>query len=111
MSARLPTHLSVAALLRRVNDSGGMAMVRASGDAATGALLILIAEGRHMRAIERMRGLDDRDSMVACGPASGEEREVEDYWRARRARDPDLWVVELSVAGAERFVAETILSD
>jgi hypothetical protein len=106
VSARLPTHLSVAALLRRVNDSGGMAMVRASGDAR-----ILIAEGRHMRAIERMRGLDDRDSMVACGPASGEEHEVEEYWRARRARDPDLWVVELSVAGAERFVAETILSD
>ena len=29
--------------------------------------------------------------------------------RRRRARDPDLWVIELDIAGAERFAAETIL--
>lgn len=108
MNARLPTHLTVAALLRRVNDSGGMAVVRASGDAQTGAILVLIDEQGRMRALERMRGLDDRDSLVPAGPTTGEERAIEEYWRKRRARDPDLWVVELNVPGAERFVAETI---
>lgn len=110
MTARLPTHLAVGALLRRVNDSGGLAVVRASGDRQTGAILLLIVEGRGMRALERMRGLDDRDTLVPAGPASGEESLVEEYWRSRRRRDPDLWVIELDVPAAERFVAETILA-
>ncbi|PZQ61978.1 MAG: DUF1491 domain-containing protein [Sphingomonas taxi] len=111
MSVRLPTHLAVGALLRRVNDSGGLAVVRASGDPQTGAVLLLIVEGRGLRAMERMRGLDDRDSLVPAGPPSGDEPAVEDYWRRRRARDPDLWVIELDVPQAERFVAETMLVD
>ncbi|MBN9940404.1 DUF1491 family protein, partial [Listeria monocytogenes] len=32
------------------------------------------------------------------------------YWRRRRDRDPDLWVVELDIPSAERFAAETIAS-
>ncbi len=110
MSARLPTHLSVGVLLRRVNDAGGLAVVRASGEPQGGALLILIAEGRGLRAVERMRGLDDRDTLVPAGPAAGEPAAVEEYWQNRRRRDPDLWVIELDVPHAERFVAETILS-
>ncbi len=111
MSTRLPTHLAVGALLRRVNDSGGLAVVRARGEAQGGALLVLIAEGRGLRAIERMRGLDDRDMLIPAGPSTGAVEELEDYWQDRRGRDPDLWVIELDVPDAERFVAETILSD
>ena len=109
MSERLPTHLAIGALLRRVNDSGGLAVIRARGEAQGGAVLILIAEGRAMRALERMRGLDDRDTLVPAGPAATEPMAMEDYWQNRRRRDPDLWVVELDVPHAERFVAETIL--
>ena len=36
MTARLPTQLVVGALLRRVNDAGGIAMVRARGEAQGG---------------------------------------------------------------------------
>jgi hypothetical protein len=108
MNDRLPTHLAVGALLRRVNDSGGFAVVRASGEAQGGAILVLLEEGRRMRAVERMRGLDDRDTLIAAGPDTGESADIEDYWRKRRARDPDLWVVELAGPDAERFVAETI---
>ncbi len=111
MNARLPTHLTVAALLRRVNDAGGLAVVRASGDPQSGTLLILLDEGMRVRAVERRRDLDDRDMLVPAGPTSGEERAMEDYWQARRGRDPDLWVIELNVPHAERFVAETILDD
>lgn len=109
MSQRLPTHVTVGALLRRVNDAGGLAVVRARGEPQGGAILLLIAEGRLVRGMERMRGLDDRDTLVPAGPASGDVALVEDYWQARRQRDPDLWVIELDVAHAERFVAETIL--
>ena len=82
--------------------------MRASGDPETGALLVLLDERGRMRAVERMRGLDDRDSLVPAGPADADDSTMDAYWRGRRTRDPDLWVVELSVAGGERFVAETI---
>lgn len=107
MNHRLPTHLAVGALLRLVNDRGGMAVLRASGDAQTGAILVILAERQGVRAVERIRGLDDRDSLVAVGPV-GDEPGMEEYWRTRRHRDPDLWVVELDVPEGERFVAETI---
>lgn len=108
---RLPTHLLAGALLRRVNDAGGMAMVRASGDADTGTLLVLLGQGDAMRAVERVRDLDGRDSLIAAGPSGGGERALEDYWRRRRENDPDLWVIELDIAGAERLVAETIAAN
>jgi hypothetical protein len=108
---RLPTHLLVAALLRRVNDAGGMAMVRASGDAQTGAILALVGQGAAMRALERVRDLDGRDSLIAAGPQGGGETALEDYWRKRRAGDPDLWVIELDIPDGERLVAETIAAN
>ncbi len=37
MDDRLPSHMLVTALLRRMNDSGGMGMVLAKGDAQGGA--------------------------------------------------------------------------
>lgn len=116
MTARLPTHLAVAALLRRTNDAGGFAALRASGDPQTGAILVLLDEregfgpGR-MRAIERIRGLEDRDEWIDAGPPDSTDSAMEEYWRSRRARDPDLWVVELCIAAGERFVAETIGGD
>ncbi|MGK6322852.1 DUF1491 family protein [Sphingomonas sp. DT-51] len=111
MSARLPTHIAVTALLRRVNDAGGLGVVRATGEAQAGAVLLLLCEGRGMRALERMRGLDDRDVLVPAGPGESDSATIEDYWQLRRRRDPDLWVIELDIPAAERFVAETMLVD
>lgn len=105
MTARLPTHVTVGALLRRVNDAGGLAVVRARGDADAGGLLIVV-EGNPPGVLERRRDLDDRDSLFAIQLPDGER--PDDYWQRRRSRDPDLWVVELDIAGAERFAAETI---
>jgi len=39
-----------------------------------------------------------------------DEATASDYWRRRRASDSDLWVVELDIADAERFAAETIVT-
>lgn len=108
MSDRLPTHLVVGALLRRLNDSGGMGMVMARGDAQAGGILVLIGErGRESRVLERGIGPDGRTALIDSTPAD----DIAGYWQRRRARDPDLWVVDLDGASAERFAAETILND
>ena len=106
MNARLPTHLLVAALLRRVNDAGGIAVIRARGDADAGAILVVLE--RDERIVERAIGMDGGDMLVRSGPAAGSGESLDDYWARRRARDPDLWIVALDVADGERFAAETI---
>lgn len=106
MSDRLPTHLIVGALLRRVNDAGGIAMVRAKGDPQGGGILLLI-ENRSgpVRVLERTIGFDGATSLTRSTPSD----DADSYWRRRREHDPDLWVVELDIPEAERFAAETIL--
>lgn len=85
--------------------------VLAKGDATAGAILIVAQErGKNQRILERGIGPDGRTALIAAGPV-GESREIADYWIRRRRSDPDLWVVEVDIAAAERFVAETILTD
>ncbi|MEO5865691.1 MAG: DUF1491 family protein [Sphingomonas sp.] len=112
MTVRLPSHLLVAALLRRVNDAGGIGMVRARGDDQAGAILVLTLErGADPGVFERGIGPQGKTVLMPCGPAGhSDPGEIDAYWRNRRARDPDLWVVELDIASAERFAAETILN-
>ncbi|WP_066778412.1 DUF1491 family protein [Sphingomonas sp. CCH5-D11] len=107
MSPRLPSHLIVSALMRRVNDAGGIAVVRARGDADSGAILLLLEREEHF--LERAIGLDGRDSLVRSGPRPESGESLDDYWQRRRRNDPDLWVVALDIADGQRFAAETIL--
>jgi hypothetical protein len=106
VSERLPTHLVVGALLRRVNDAGGIAMVRAKGDAQGGAILILLEDrSGPVRVMERSFDFAGNAILAESSPSDGAEA----YWRRRREQDADLWVIELDVPEAERFAAETIL--
>ena len=108
MSGRLPSGVLVSALLRRVNDAGGFGAVMAKGDAQGGAILVIaVDKGAPPRLLERGLGPDGRTAMIDSTPAE----DPDGYWRRRRARDPDLWVVEVDIAAAERFAAETILDD
>lgn len=113
MTASLPTDMLVSALLKRVNDAGGMGFVRARGDTESGAILLILAEpSSPPRLLERAIGPLGKPALVATGPADpGDGGHIEAYWRRRRERDPDLWVIELDIASAERFAAETILGD
>ena len=103
---RLPTHVLVGALLRRVNDAGGMAVVRARGDTGSGAVLVLLE--RECRAVERGLGPDGLPALVDSRATTAIEP-LEDYWRRRRASDPDLWVIELYAPDAETLVREALL--
>lgn len=107
MNGRLPTHLIVSALLRRVNDAGGIAVVRARGDADAGAILVLLE--REDGAVERGFGPNGGEMLVPTGPRASSGESIDDYWRRRRRSDPDLWVVALDIADGQRFAAETIL--
>jgi hypothetical protein len=108
--ARLTSAVLVSALVRRVNQEGGSAMVLARGDETAGAILLLTYErGANPRFLERGLGPDGSPALLPSGPAEiADEGEVTAYWQRRRSRDSDLWVVELDIAGAERFAAETI---
>jgi hypothetical protein len=105
---RLPSGIVVSALLRRINDSGGMGAVLAKGDAQAGGILVVVADrGAEPRLIERGLGADGRTALIE----SHRGQDVDGYWRRRRARDPDLWVVELDSPDSERFAAETLLAN
>ena len=113
MSGALPTGLLVSALLKRVNDHGGIGMVRARGDAESGGLLLILNDrSTASRLVERAIGPVGKPVLVPAGPPEPTDDAARDaYWRKRRNYDPDLWVIELDIPSAERFAAETILDD
>lgn len=113
MTARLASGILVQALMRRVQGAGGNAAVLAHGDDTAGAILLIIAErGETVRLLTRR--LDsaggyvwDDSPLPVIRDESGRAELSELVDRARR-RDPDLWVVELDIADAQRFADELI---
>lgn len=102
-SPQLPSATLVSALIRRANSAGGSAMLLARGDADSGAIIIRCAErGIPGALVERM--------MTDQGYRWISRRVVDcdDYVARQRARDPDLWIVELDIANAERFALELL---
>ncbi len=107
-----PTHLRVNAFVRVVEQAGGQAMILARGDRESGVILLLaIDRDGTSRLFERERKLDGSVVIVRCSLESNEESALTAYWQRRRARDPDIWVIEAVVAGAERLGAETLWAD
>ncbi|HEU4969038.1 DUF1491 family protein [Sphingomonas sp.] len=108
MTARLTSRMTIDALLRRVQAAGGFATVLAKGDETAGAILLVCSErGTTTSLLERTVDLDGHYRWTPCGPQDVESAADRDsYIRRRRAQDPDLWLIELDVADAERFAAE-----
>ena len=107
MSARLASAVKVSALLRRVALAGGFGAVLARGDDTAGSIAIVIRDRGETRLLQPVMaiagGYEWREA--AAGDAI-------DGWTERaRQRDPDLWIVELDIPDAARFVAETDLGD
>ncbi len=112
MSGRLVSSLLVTALIRRVQDAGGTAAVLSRGDATAGAILIVATErGANPRFFERGIGPNGAPALIRSGPSDVGDAAADAYRQRRAARDPDLWIVELDIAQAERFAAETIAGD
>ena len=102
----------VSALIRRVQAAGGFATVLHRGDDSAGAVIVECAHrGERTLLLERATGLDGGDGWRAMPVADiADDVAQADRLARRRRSDPDLWVVELDIAQAERFAAETIAS-
>lgn len=108
MRPRLASSMLVKALIRAAETQGGTGAVLAKGDPLAGAVAVILAErGVKRRFLERM--LEASGDYAWRDPGGDEERDeaVFDALVGRRRRtDPDLWVVELDIASAERFADE-----
>lgn len=107
MDARLPTHLEIAGLIRAVESQGGFATVLAKGERDAGTiLLVTTGPGEATRLHERMPQRDgSRPFSVTRELDPDKPQEFNEYLTKRRQQDPDIWILELDIAGAERFAA------
>ncbi len=108
-SPRLTSRITIDALFRRVRAAGGFATVIARGDDSAGSILIACSERGEVKALlERTIDLEGDYRWTRCGPDGPDPGATRDsYIRRRCDRDPDLWLIELDIPDAERFVAET----
>lgn len=107
---RLTSALLVNVLVRRAAAAGGFATVLVKGDEISGVILIQAFErGQDSGLFERVSDWEGGYQLTRCGPdpAQGADA-MNQYIERRRRSDPDLWIVELDIADAERFAAETI---
>jgi hypothetical protein len=106
---RVTSALLVSALLRRVDSEGGSGVVVARGDSTSGSIvLICLEKGMRTGLRERILDADGYYRWANVGPSNDADEAEVQAWLAKRCRsDPDLWVLELDIAAAERFAAET----
>jgi hypothetical protein len=106
---RLPAGLEAAGIIRRVQSSGDFATVLKRGDPDRGSLLLIVtSRGSHVAVLERMLGPSGLYAWNRVpAPQSAESVDVAELLSKRTRFDPDLWAIELDIADAERFIAET----
>jgi len=106
MDDRLPAHLEIAGLIRAVQSEGGFATVLNKGERDAGTLMIICCEnGTKLRAYERMPQLDGSRGWVLSKEQDVENPyEFTEFCERRKRQDSDLWILELDIANAERFI-------
>lgn len=108
---RLPTGIWADALVRRAQVAGASAFIVQKGDASRGDVLVKVADLRgQARVFVPRTGIDGTrgfiDLMVqGVGP---DEASADDYVRQARARDRDLWVIEVEDRQARHFLTEPV---
>ena len=107
---RLTSAMLVGVLVRRAAAAGGFATVLVKGDEISGVILVeAVEKGQFKGLFERVSDFEGGYRLERSGPAVEEGTDSRNQYLARRRRsDPDLWVIELDIADAERFAAETI---
>lgn len=107
---RLPAAVEASGLIRRVQAEGDFAMLLKKGDPDRGALILIVgSRGRHVTCLERMLSPDGKYRWQQVGPGeSSGSGEIAEFLAKRQRVDADLWLIELDIALAERFIAETI---
>lgn len=108
MTVRLASRIEVSGLIRRIEGQGGSGAVLARGEGESGTILLVLSDrGTHYGFLERLLDVTGMYRWQAVGPQDIEGYQALNAYIERRRRfDGDLWVVELDVAGVERFAAE-----
>jgi hypothetical protein len=103
---RLPAHVEVSGLLRTVSAAGGFATVLAKGERDAGTVIVVCCHnGMNQTAYERMPSADgQRTWRVAQAEDRDDPFKLSEYLKNRKRQDPDLWIVELDIPDAERFI-------
>jgi hypothetical protein len=105
---RLTAQMQVDALRRWAEGAGGFGMVLKKGDMTSGQILaILLEKGDNPRLFARQMAADFiyRWTEITVTVA------LPEYLSRARARDPDLWIIELDVANPAQLIAQLILMD
>ncbi len=81
-------------------------MVLRKGEPDGGTLLIILLDNQGLgKVFERLPQADGtRKWTIAKNQESENKQEFELYLGRRTAQDPDLWVVELTIADGERLI-------
>jgi hypothetical protein len=110
MTPRLAARIEVSALIRRIAAEGGAGTVVAKGDGEAGAILLILTDrGVTKMVLERSLAVTGTYRWQPTGPQDIEDSQsLNLYIQHRRGFDSDLWVVELDIAGVERFGAQLI---
>ena len=113
MDDRLPAALEARAIMRAVETAGGHAMLLQKGDRDRGALVLMLLEkDRHMACYERELTMQGRYEWTRTGPDENAGNQAINAFIERKKRgDPDLWILELTVADAQGFADETLSRD
>ncbi|WP_268825702.1 DUF1491 family protein [Sphingomonas lutea] len=106
----MPSGLEVAAIVRQAQVAGDFAAILRRGDPDRGAILLMVSSrGSHIACLERVLGASGDYGWQRTGPAdSASSTEIREFLAKRARFDEDSWAVELDIADAERFIAETI---
>ncbi len=110
MSTRLPAHLEVAGLLRSVQADGDFGMVLHKGDRDGGTILVVLLDKQGLGTLyERFPERDgSRKWSLVKSQVIDNKSEFDDYLDRRKSQDPDVWIVELTVAKPQRFIQQTL---
>lgn len=112
MEARLKSGIWVKALIRRCDLAAIGVAVVARGDSDAGAVLLKL-NGRDdgCTVLAQTRRPDgELVWMRATGSLPVAEADADAYIARQRGRDPDLWVIEIDSAAADRLIDAPILS-
>jgi hypothetical protein len=112
METRLKSAIRVKALIRRCDLAAIGVAVTSRGDPDAGAILLkLIGRDAGCTVLAQARSADGTAVWLrATGPDPVDEQETDSYIARQRARDPDLWVIEIESASVETLLDMPILT-
>ena len=107
IAPRLAAHMHIGAIRRLCEREGGFATILAKGDETAGDIVIILrGRDQQLRLIRRAASWDGPPSWLNLDTQLIEnEQELESATARMRAVDQDLWLIELDVPQAERFIA------